>query len=1701
MSAIENRVVEMKFDNKDFESNVQTSLGTLDKLNESLKKTEGTKGLEDLANATKGFSLEGIANSVQTIQNKFSAMSVVAITALQNIANSAIEVGKNLINSLAIEPITDGFAEYELKMGSVQTIMASTGASLDEVNGYLAELNTYADRTIYSFSDMTSSIGKFTNAGVDLDSAVKAIQGISNEAAVSGANAEQASHAMYNFAQALSSGAVKLIDWKSIEVANMATVEFKEELIKTAVELGTLVEVEGQYQSTTTDAKGSVSDLFDATRSFNDSLSSQWMTTDVLVQTLGRYADETTELGQKAFAAAQDIKTFTQLMDTLKEAVGSGWAESFELIFGDFNEAKELWTNVSEAISSIIDSSAKARNAMLQTWKDIGGREALLQAFANAWKAITTAVDAVKTAFQDVFPPMTGEKLAAMSEAVRNFTSSLIMSKETSSNLTSVFRGLFSVVDLVGQIFSAVFRSLSPLVGLFFEGSGGILDFSAGIGDAVYNFTQAIKESDLFYNAIQNVIGIVKNAKDRVVEFSEAAVEKFTQLTGLTPEDIWNRIKNAITGALDKLRELFGAATEQPDTKGWEGVHTLFERIHGMLQKVWEILSGIKDKLKEAFSGINFDNITKAFGGLWTIISAIGSGIGTILGGIWKAIKTVFGGIGESLGEMNVDSLKDLASTGVLTAIGLSIKKFVDGLADAAESFGSFKEAFLGEDGIFSALKDTLGAYQDQLKAGTLLKIAAAVGILAASILVISTIDSDRLLSATVAIGAMMAELVTATTILSKVISEDASLKKATSSMISMSAALLLMASAMVKIGNLSWEEIAKGLTGLAGSMAILVAACKLLSSTDKTISKASTAMIAMGAALNIIAKAMEKIGQMQWEEIAKGLVGMSGVFAEIIAVSKLMDSANLKVSTGLALIEISAAMLIFHSALEGFGSMNWDAIGKGLVAMGGVLTELAIFSQVMSGNKMMGIATAMVVLGAAMKIFASALSDFGSMQWDEIGRGLIAMAGALAEIAVAMNLLPKNMLAEAAGLVAVGAALKIIASALDSFGGMTWGEIAKGLTAMGIALAELVVGLNLMSGTLAGSAALLVAAVALSAIAPAMVLMGKMSWGEVAKGLITLAGALTIIVVAAYAAAPVAVPLLALSGAVLALGAAVGLFGAGILAFGAGVTMLATGLAALAASGSAAAVILADAITTVLSSLIALVPTVAKALVGALGAFASSLVEAMPTIIAAVIAITEGVLQALIEITPTLMEALGVILSSLLELIAEFVPEVVDMVANLLIAVLEKIAEYLPDIIQAGVDIVVGFIEGIAQAIPDIVQAAVDLILAFLDGVASMAVQIVDGAFQVIITFINGLADAIRNNTPLLVEAINNLIMAMLEAAIAVIEGQFTLFKNIGQMLMENHFIQGIAEKVSTLIQTVVDFLGKMGSKIQEKYNEFKEKGKSLIANLITGINGKVSAIVQAVQTLITKAKDKISAYVTNFKTIGGNLITGLINGINGKIQSVVNSAVNIGKNLLNSLKNTLGINSPSWKTELMGEYSDEGLANGLIKYAGVVSSAAEDVGDTALDSMSNALSGITDALGEDLPEDPVIRPVLDLSDVTKSANEISSMLSTDRSLELAAQASASMNEPGYGSQNELADAFDTLNSGIVSIDDALNRLGALFGNGGLSSALSSSLASAVREALAGSGVYFDGQRVGEFVTDYQNSSARRHGVATVYR
>lgn len=394
---VDNRVVEMQFDNKNFETNVKTSLSTLEKLKQSLNLKGASKGLEGVQAAASKCNFSGLNNGIATVQNSFSALQIAGVTALATITNQAVLAGERMIKALTLTPVIDGYREYETQMNAVQTILANTqkeGTNVAIVNKYLDELNEYADKTIYNFTEMTRNIGTFTAAGVKLDTSVSSIKGIANLAATSGSTSQQASTAMYQLSQAIASGTVRLMDWNSVVNAGMGGQVFQDALIRTSEHLQT-------------GAKAAI----DAKGSFRESLQLGWLTTEVLTQTLDQFAtaadtQEEYEAAVKKFVsqgytqeeakqianmaktagdAATKVKTFTQLIDTLKEALGSGWAQTWRLIVGDFEEARSLWTSVSDVLSGIVNSVSDARNQLLES--------ALGQSFSGLYESIMGVIE------------------------------------------------------------------------------------------------------------------------------------------------------------------------------------------------------------------------------------------------------------------------------------------------------------------------------------------------------------------------------------------------------------------------------------------------------------------------------------------------------------------------------------------------------------------------------------------------------------------------------------------------------------------------------------------------------------------------------------------------------------------------------------------------------------------------------------------------------------------------------------------------------------------------------------------------------------------------------------------------------------------------------------------------------------------------------------------------------------------------------------------------------------------------------------------------------------------------------------------------------------------------------------------------------------------------------------------------------------
>ena len=657
---IEHEVVSMQFDNKHFESNVRTSLRTLDKLKDSLKLHDAAKGFENISTAAKKVDLHPLSNAVDKVGLKFNALYTIADQALRNIVTRVQHYAERMVAMFTIDPVKTGFSEYELKMGSIQTIMASTGESLETVNGYLEELNAYSDKTIYSFSDMTTNIGKFTNAGVKLEDAVMAIQGIANVAAVSGANANEASRAMYNFAQALSAGYVKLLDWKSIELANMATVEFKTQLLEAAVAAGTLTKAaDGTYKT----LNGTV---VTATKNFNESLADQWMTTEVLINTLGDYADETTEIGKKASQAATEVKTFTQMMDTLKETAQSGWAQTWELIFGDFEEGKSLWTSINNVLSGLIDKTSKWRNDLLRGALDNSGWDKMIGVVKDAKIEVSEFEEEIKKLAKehDIDIDAIIEEYGSLEAAVQACKIPVDLLKKAFDNL---FRGTDSDGDGFKEYVVKEGDTLSELAEKWGTSVEEIMLLNKFITDPDMILTGWVLKIP---GAIEETGDAAKESRNYVEEFVDAlnGVGKMggRELLIESFANLWSAIKKIVKPIRNAFRDIFEPLKS-------EQIYSVIERFNKFTHDLDYHLGrhGIKGKLYDTFKGV------------FSLVSIIGK----IIGGGLKLGWKVF--------------------TGILDNFGLSVLDFTAGIGKAITKLNEWIDSGIdkGVDWLIGAVK------------------------------------------------------------------------------------------------------------------------------------------------------------------------------------------------------------------------------------------------------------------------------------------------------------------------------------------------------------------------------------------------------------------------------------------------------------------------------------------------------------------------------------------------------------------------------------------------------------------------------------------------------------------------------------------------------------------------------------------------------------------------------------------------------------------------------------------------------------------------------------------------------------------------------------------------------------------------------------------------------------------------------------
>ena len=1475
---IEQRVVQMKFDNAQFEAGTKVTLNTLDKLKQKLKFDDVEDSFSKIANSAKKVDMTSVANSVETTRLKFSALEVIAVGALTKIGASLTDLATKTLKTFTVDPIMQGFSEYELKMGSVQTIMASTGESIDVVNKYLNELNEYSDRTIYSFSDMTSNIGKFTNAGIKLEDAVAAMQGISNAAALAGANSQQASSAMYNFSQAMSAGYMGLVDWNSVSnTAGMGTVAFKEELIKTAVELGTLIETEEGYISTTTNLQGKVSDAFDASNQFTNSLQHRWMTTDVLTKTLSKYSDTTTELGKAAAAAAQDVKTFSGMMDALKESVGSGWAQTWEILIGDLEEAKAFWTPINNVLSDIISKSSDARNKVLQEWVDLGGKDHLLEGFKSFFTGLGDIFNRIGTAFKDAFGVFTGADLELITHGFSNLLSSLKPTEGVLNGIQKAFQTFFNVIKLGINVLKIPLELL-PIFEALLERLGQAIKIVVpGFGDISNEISDFINSSDGAAKIIQNVSDAVGTIALNIANFiNNLSLDSFKSLVdelANTVDKLFGKIKGLKDGIGDSLN--FSDVLKSSNT---------------FLQEFGDILQGIPwDSLLEGTLGVGglvlvftkLTNFSKSITSYMDRFLEIFKPFGDIGGEIRSAIDSITEGLKGAELTLTPATWKDLGiGIGLVTASLLVLSSIkTDKLGNAMAALTLIMGTMTG----FAALSNKYGGL------GTisgLMSFGVSILLLANAFEKLSDIPLDKMEGASLAVS-LLAGLITTFSLVTSKFNGDHKTKL--SALIGFAAYILILVQGVEQLGRLNTDQLKNGLAGITVLVMEMTAAIAVVSNIPKIQMNKVLSMITFATSMNILADAMVDIGTMEWEQIAKGLVGLAGMLTEMVLVTYILGKIDTK-SMGFKMVSMAAGLTAMYVPLKLIGDMKWEQIAKGIVGIAGVMAEIVAFAMLMPDKSFLGAAASITLLSAGILVISEAVKSMSSLDWNGIAVGLTGLGGILASIVLFAAAMPdKDLVNIGAGLLVMSAGIAIIGEIMKSLATLSWTEIATGLVGMGGALAEVAIASRLISNS--GSTSLVVAAAGLAVLCGVFKSMSDMSWVEIGMSFASIATAIGLIAGAALLLKPVAPTILGLSVSLAA-------FSASLVALGAGLSILGVGLALVG------------------GSLLTAVYAIEEGFNG-------------------IIRIVKKALKAIIDLAPLLAEAFGASLRAILDVIVNSIDVITDAIMKLLLSVVRSLSSYAGPLIDGLGDFILVVIRGLSKYVPQIIEEGVKLIgdalIAIFDAVGSfdsdalLKCVVAAGGFGLFVAALSALL-------PLIPSAALGLVG--FGALVAEFMGILALLGSMNKIDGLQELMNGGAEVLQFVGECIGNFFGSIVEGFTDNLPDIGENLSIFIEKLTPFLDGikkidessvdNIGHLVAVIAALTaTSFLDKIGNFLTggnNLKNLGeelaefGPMIADFCNTISSIGDDDIAAAANAGKAIgefMNSIPNSGGLKS----------------------------------------------------------------------------------------------------------------------------------------------------------------------------------------------
>lgn len=1424
---IDERVVEMSMDNKQFLDGVDSSLKAVTKLDNGMQFKNAQNGFQMVSNAINKLDFSGLQNALDTIVDKFSVFGMLGVKALSAVEDKIIGLanqGMNFVNSMTLAQVNSGWDKYNEKQKSVQTIMSATGKSVEEVNAALSDLNQFTDETSYNFTDMTSNIGKFTAVGVELGDAVSAMEGIASWAGMSGQNPATAARAMYNLSQSMGLGYVNLMDWRSIENAGMGTKAFKEFAISKAEAMGKInhgdVEV-GNFSST---------------------LATKWFDKDVLMATLtdynafftkiqgvsketgmtitsimsklkkenGEYTAEAIEfaekygielgtLGEQAFRASQEAKSLGDAIDATKDAISTGWMNSFEYIFGNKDEATATWTELCEVLLDVFSASTEARNEMLKLWHDAGGRTDLFAGIAASWDALTSYIDLFKKSLENVFPEVTADDLIAMTKSFREFAESLAPSETTTARLGYLMKVLNEIIfksidifinikdaitgfvdsmldgfDIVDAFFKAFgvgerfIKSLLTYVNIITDGiSEGLIRSLAGSGKILQDIF------DTVWKAFNSMVGAF-SAGTKNIDFTKSFFKKMVDVgidLGRVFKILLTLGKRLIQTVLPVVTNLINNIFKTdigglPDILGM--IHKWIEKLYTkiVLMDGWpDWLQGIVDLFKKLSDAV--EKFFEKFKPIDMIVNAFKK--------LWNGIKIVYGYIKDFIKD-GLDKLKlspegstfidKLSSFGTLLASGgiiLLVKKLFEYLKAIKEMrFTEGIKAFFENVGsIFDKLKDAISAFQKDTPPDMLMKIAKSIALIAGSLFLLSLVKVENLVAA---------------------------------------------------------------LAAFAGAMQIMFRTMKKLGNTADPFSGTVNSLLKVATAMAVVSVSLALMGTIEPGRLLAAVGALAASLTMMLVFMKKLD--GVKVDSSIKHMKsITKAMLTLSIAFKILGTMEWEQIGKALTTMGSSLLIMMIIIHSMEGLKSTknGI-SGITKIAFAMIPMAIALKILGTMGWENIGKALTAMVGAItimvAAILIMSNLKGKNggagsILVMAMAMIPLALALKILGSMdLDSIGRALF-AVASVMAIFGVMVASMS---NLKASMFAVSGALILFAVALLTLTPALLAMGAIPMDMIIAAVLNMGIAIGAFAAAAFLLSPVLPLMWSLATIMLMVGTAAILTGIGI--------------ATLAGALAGGSVVIVGAIAAILDVIIMFIPVVAVQLAIALTLFikylASSVTELVNGLKEIVVAICVGLLEIIPDLIVLLGDGISMILWGLVTYIPIWAVALGEIVYELIMALEPLLGRAWDAVVQICVDLYNTICDFFGIHSPSTLMAEVGqfLVEGLISGIGGMASSL----WNSMIDLGKGAVDAIKSGLGSLWDIGVNAVQGLIDGIGSMAGKIWNTAKSLGGSLMNG----------------IKDFLG-----IKSPSREMKKLGVFSVEGFVNGINHEAGSVVDSAKNM----------------------------------------------------------------------------------------------------------------------------------------------------------------------------------------------------------------------------------------------------------